>query len=91
MADNSQGGYYYSSRYLKKGDYLRLKNATVSYNLPKNWVNKMRMQNVRVYVAGSNLLTFSGLDIDPEIQSNGYYNWSMPALRTITFGLELTL
>ena len=91
VADNSQGGYYYSSRYLKKGDYLRLKNATVSYNLPKNWVNKMRMQNVRVYVAGSNLLTFSGLDIDPEIQSNGYYNWSMPALRTITFGLELTL
>lgn len=91
VADSDQGGYYYSSRYLKKGDYLRLKNATISYNLPKKWVEKIRMQNARVYVAGSNLLTFSGLDIDPEIQSNGYYNYAMPSLKTITFGLEVTL
>lgn len=91
IASNNQGGYYYSSRYLKKGDFLRLKNMTISYNIPKKLVNRIGLINARVYVAGSNLLTFSGLDIDPEIQSSGYYNYTMPAMRTITFGVEISL
>ena len=41
-------------------------------------------------MAGANLLTFSGLNIDPEIQSNGYYYYAMPAMRTVTLGLDLT-
>ena len=90
VTSNNQGGYYYSSRFLKKGDFLRLKNMTLSYNLPQNFVNKIGLLNARVYVAGSNLLTFSGLDIDPEIQSSGYYYYSMPALRSVTLGLEIS-
>lgn len=90
VADNGQGGYYYSSRYLKKGDFLRLKNLTLSYNLPKNFVQKLAMSNARIYVAGANLLTFSGLNIDPEIQASGYYYYVTPALRTVTFGIDLS-
>ena len=90
IRDNGQGGYYYSSRYLKKGDFLRLKNLTLSYNLPRTFSSKLSMSNARVYVAAANLLTFSGLNIDPEIKSNGYYYYTMPAMRTVTLGLDLT-
>jgi len=88
IADNAYGGYYDSSRYLKKGDYLRLKNLTISYDLTKVLKNKA---NARVYLAGANLLTFSGLNFDPEVRDSGYYNFSMPAMRTFSIGVELTL
>ena len=91
IASNSQSGNYYDSdNVLFKGDYLRLKNATVSYNLPKTFVNKAGITSARVYVAGANLLTFSGLHVDPEIQQSGYYNMNMPAMRTVTFGVEVS-
>lgn len=90
IQDNNQGGYYYSSRFMKKGDYLRLKNLTVSYNVPKSFTTQLGISNARVYVAGSNLLTFSGLNIDPEVPSNGRYRYSMPALRTVSLGVEVS-
>lgn len=90
IRDNGQGGYYDSSRFLHKGDFLRLKNATISYSLPKSFTQKLHMSNARIYVAGANLLTFSGLTFDPEISSNGYMNYQMPAMRTGTLGLEIT-
>lgn len=90
IRDNGQGGYYDSSRFLKKGDYLRLKNATLSYNLPKSFTQKLRMSNARIYLAGANLLTFSGLNFDPEVPASGFYNYQMPSMRTGTLGLEVT-
>ncbi len=90
VAGNNQGAYYDSDRFLHRGDYLRLKNATISYTLPRSFVNKISLSNARVYVAGANLLTFSKLHIDPEIQTNGFYSLGMPAMRTVTFGLEVS-
>jgi TonB-linked SusC/RagA family outer membrane protein len=91
IAGNTGGGYYDSSRALKKGDYLRLKNLSVSYSLPKNLKDFLRISNARIYISGTNLLTFTGLNFDPEVQSNGYYNFTLPALRTLTIGLEVSL
>lgn len=91
IAKNSQSGNYYDSdNFLFKGDYLRLKNATVSYNLPKAFMQKAGISNARVYLAGANLLTFSKLHVDPEIQQSGYYNMDMPSMRTVTFGVEVS-
>ncbi len=90
IANNNQGGYYESSRFIKEGDYLRLKNVTLSYNLSDRFTQKMRVNGARVFLSGSNLLTFSGLDIDPEIQASGYYNFYMPALRTVSLGVEVS-
>ncbi|MBR7157153.1 MAG: hypothetical protein IKD16_02015, partial [Bacteroidales bacterium] len=90
IAGNNQGGYYDSDRFLHRGDYLRLKNATISYTIPRTFVNKLSLSNARVYVAGANLLTFSKLHIDPEIQNSGFYSLGMPAMRTVTFGLEVS-
>lgn len=90
VRDNTNGGYYYSSKYVKSADFLRLKNLTLSYSLPKKVIKGAGMSNCRVYVAGTNLLTFSKLNIDPEIKQSGYYNYNMPALRTVTFGVDLS-
>jgi hypothetical protein len=42
-------------------------------------------------VSGHNLLTFTGLDFDPEVHASGYYNFTFPAVRTVTLGLEISL
>lgn len=91
VAGNSQGGYYDSSRFLSKGDYLRLKNMTVSYDLPSKVKNYLKISNARVYLSGNNLLTFSKLHFDPEVRADGYYNFYFPALRTVTLGIEISL
>ncbi len=91
VAGNTQGGYYDSSRALKKGDYLRLKNMTISYLFPKHITDAVKVSNARIYLSGNNLLTFTGLNFDPEVQSNGFYNFTFPALRTVTIGLEISL
>jgi len=62
-----------SSLWLEKGDYLRLKNVQVGYSLPQKWCNASRMKSIRIYLSGTNLLTFtkfSGYDPEVEIGRN---------------------
>lgn len=79
-----------SSFWYRDGKYLRMKSIHLGYSLPKKWISKIRLQKVKVYVEGNNLLTWSGLPegIDPEWPNvtNGYY----PQQRTVVGGLELT-
>ena len=79
-----------SSFWIVNGSYLKLKNLQLSYTLPEKLFNANSfVQNVMVYVAGTNLLTFSGFKyIDPENPgiNNGYY----PQQRTYSLGLKLT-
>ncbi|MDR0692291.1 MAG: TonB-dependent receptor [Prevotellaceae bacterium] len=84
-------GNYTSSRWIHSTDHLRLKTLTVGYRLPQNWVKKASIQNARVFVAGNNLLTWAAYkDYDPEVPISGETTWSLPALRSVTFGVELT-
>lgn len=65
--------------------YLRLKNISISYLLPQQWIDKIHIQSCRFFLQGQNLLTISPYNgIDPESQS-GFL------LRTITAGLEFNL
>lgn len=75
------------SKYLEKGDYLRLRTVTLGYNLPQEWTSALNIQNIRVNVTGNNLWTlteFSGWD--PE--SGHTYN--TPVLKNYSFGINLT-
>jgi TonB-linked SusC/RagA family outer membrane protein len=61
----------YSDFWLFDTKYLRLKNLQVGYSLPKSLIGKAGLQNIRIYLSASNLLTFapkrfSRLGIDPE-------------------------
>ncbi len=89
-----------SDRYIEDGSYIRLKNISLGYTLPKKWITKFGMENVRVYMNIQNLLTITGYDgYDPEIGAstadiNGYSygvdNGRYPSPTTYSFGLSLS-
>lgn len=60
-----------SSRYVQRGDYLRLKTVTLSYTLPKSLTNKVKLNRVRVYATAQNLLTLTKYTgWDPEVNTD---------------------
>ena len=80
-----------SSRHMHKADYLRLKNITIGYSLPKNLISKVNISDVRIYFNGSNLWTLSAYDVyDPEVNEYGSRGWETPISKTYTFGVEFT-
>lgn len=73
----------------RNGAYLRLKNVTLGYTLPRSVTSKIGLSKVRVYASGTNLFTATEFDyIDPESANvvTGYY----PQQRTISFGLDVS-
>lgn len=81
-----------STRYLEDGSYFRLKNVTLSYDFPQAWMKKAKMQGLKVYVSGDNLVTvskFSGMD--PEIDTeDGTYDTNYPVPMTVVGGIQIT-
>ncbi len=81
----------FSSRHIYNASFLRLKSVTLAYNLPKSIINKVGITNTRVYVNGTNLLTFSKYKVaDPEVNQYGTRGWETPFGKTYTFGIELS-
>lgn len=80
------GGYYGSSLWMQNGNFIRLKNASLAYNLPQAFCsNVLGGVRVKVFLEGQNLLTFSGCDlVDPEVTFT-----SSPLQRTIFTGVKL--
>lgn len=71
LTKDSQINYETSSFWLEDASYVRLKNISLGYNLPKRWLSRIGLEKAKVYVAGENLLTFSGLEgLDPESPSD---------------------
>ncbi len=57
-----------STRFLEKGDYVRLRTLTLSYNLPSNFISdNLGINSMRIYATGQNILTFTNYNGDPEI------------------------
>ncbi|WP_230324499.1 SusC/RagA family TonB-linked outer membrane protein [Bacteroides cellulosilyticus] len=78
--------------YLQNAAYMRLKNLQLGYTLPKSLINKIGLQNVRVYVSGENLLTITGLSdtMDPETAGIGKQGGTVyPLSRVYSFGLSV--
>ncbi len=85
-----------SELYIKDGSYIRLKNAQLGYTIPSNTTRKISIQNLRLYVAAENLLTFTGYDgFDPEAATGEYTRIGVdrgiyPQSRTIFVGTNIT-
>jgi len=63
---------FFHDRFMQKGDFIRLRNLQLGYNLPPSVLDKINMQHLRLYVAGTNLLTFTNFEgWDPEVVSTG--------------------
>ena len=81
----------YSTRFLQNNSYMRLKNLTLSYTLPKQLVSKASLSNVQVFVQSDNLFTIhrnQGLDPEQGITGLTYYRY--PAMRSFTGGINVT-
>ncbi|MBB1286296.1 SusC/RagA family TonB-linked outer membrane protein [Flavisolibacter sp. BT320] len=90
-----------TTRFLEKGDYVRLRNVMLSYRLPKQVLNRLKLQGLRVFAQGQNLYTWHNFQgWDPEVSSvsdidgNGanaaVTGAQYPVLRNITFGINLS-
>ncbi len=80
-----------SNRYIEDGSYLRIKNVTLGYNLPKSWYERFHVSSARLYISGTNLYTFSSYEgFDPEVGITGIDNSVYPVTRTISIGANIS-
>lgn len=85
-----------SSRYIEDGSFVRIKNVTLGYTLPKGLLKKAHFTNLRFYASAQNLKTWTDYSgYDPEVGSynqnpliNGVENGRYPIARSFTFGLN---
>ncbi|WP_165871485.1 SusC/RagA family TonB-linked outer membrane protein [Flaviaesturariibacter flavus] len=85
VKSSGQGG---GSRLWVKGDYIRLKNVMLSYDIPSNIIRRVKMSGVKVYVQGTNLATWTAApSYDPEFLGAG--TGQIPQSRNVTVGLQI--
>lgn len=88
-----------SSRFMNKGDHIRLKEMKISYSFGSLFKESIGLSNLTIYLRGTNLLTYAfdkDLDYDPESNSNswswlgkGRYWYASPVMRTMSFGIQV--
>ncbi|MCU0352267.1 MAG: TonB-dependent receptor [Cytophagales bacterium] len=87
----------HSSRFLEDGSFVRLKNISLGYNLPKEWLTRFRVQSVRILASATNLLTltrYTGPDpevstLDGSTAAQGIDFFTFPQVRTMMVGLTV--
>jgi TonB-linked SusC/RagA family outer membrane protein len=81
-----------SDRWLQNADYLNVKSLSLAYNLPKSFVSKIALENVRLSVSGENLHLFTKRQgMDPQMSFSGSGTNSYVPNRVLTFGINFTL
>ncbi len=87
------GSWKYTDMALFSASYLRVKNVTLGYTLPKQLLSNLKINKLRVYASGDNLLMFSAAKgIDPTMSLTGGMEvgaYVYPTMRTISFGVNL--
>lgn len=78
-----------SDRWVENGSYLRLKNITLAYNFPDNWLRALRLENARILFSCENVATITGYKgLDPEVGIDGIDYSSFPPSRIFNVGLS---
>jgi len=76
-----------STWWLQDGTYLRLKSFEIGYTLPKQWLQKINLSNLRIYASGTNLARWSTFKLwDPELGGNGL---NYPLQQVYNIGLSV--
>jgi len=79
-----------SDRYIEDGSYLRIKNLVFGYSLPEKACKAIHLKNLRFYLEGLNLYTFTNYSgFDPEVGSDSIDWGTYPSTRTISLGIDL--
>lgn len=93
-ASNAGLTYSENNRWRRPSDYLRLKNVELGYSLPQEWTRKAKIQSIRIFVSGTNLLTvcdpfIKGFDPERNSTGTGSYAFDYPLTRTINIGVDI--
>jgi len=83
-----------STRFLYKGDYIRLRNVSFGYNFNKSVLSKLNLSSLNLYVRGTNLFTHiydKKLPFDPEQNINSQSNFNFFINKSVTFGINVGL
>ena len=90
---NSNNETRFSTYFVERGDYLKLRSAELGYDIPKRWLDKARIEELRIFFVGTNLFTVfkkSGSQAytaqDPSLPGSIY-----PQATNVTFGLNISL
>jgi TonB-linked SusC/RagA family outer membrane protein len=81
-----------SSRFLYDGDYLRLKDLVLGYNLPSSLIKPIGFDDITLSVRGTNVWTWvkdDRLKYDPEVRADGFTNLTTPPVKSVVFGINL--
>lgn len=87
---NPTSGHLASTRWLYKGDYVRLRDVRLAYTLPKNIVQRVLLGSATIYAQGTNLWTSDYMGMDPEQGFEGDTWFQYPNAKTITFGVDIS-
>ena len=88
-----------SSRYIVDGSYIRLRNVTFGYNVDSKSLRNLKIEKLRLYVSGQNLLTFTKYPYwDPEVNADSFDSniakgndfYTPPQPRTLLVGLNVS-
>ncbi|CAL1517754.1 TonB-dependent receptor [Chitinophaga sp. MM2321] len=84
-----------SSFWMGNSSYLRLKSATLSYTIPSKIMDRIKIQQARIYVSGQNLVTWTKLiNYDPEVGPNNSWipngTWGYPNQKAVSIGANIT-
>lgn len=83
-----------STRFLFKGDYMRLKDAVLGYRLPASLLSRVKLTGASVYVRGTNMFTYAFDEetrkgFDPETQADGFTGLETPPIKSVVFGVNI--
>lgn len=92
LAGNSTNSYNFgTTRFLQRGDYLRVKDITLSYNLPTELLSKANVSGLKLYLSAQNIYTFHDVDWwDPERGVDGIGYGIYPMTKALIGGIELS-
>lgn len=85
--NRDQNMLYFSTLGYEKGDFVKIKDVTLAYNVPLKWIAKIGLSRLRVYGTMKNFFTFTSVkDYDPESNGSIYY----PITKEIVFGVNVS-
>ncbi|MFU1858448.1 SusC/RagA family TonB-linked outer membrane protein [Sphingobacterium sp. CZ-UAM] len=96
VLEDQNGNSRESTRFLESGDFIRLRQLQLGYTLPKNLLHAIRSENLRFYISGQNMYTWTKYKgIDPEfapsgVLSTGVDRYIFPFTKSYSFGIQFT-
>jgi hypothetical protein len=90
---STPAGYYRGTQYMYDGSYVRLKNAEIAYTVTKQFIKRMGLENLRIYINGNNLYTWTKMPDDRESNFAGT-GWASqgayPTVKRYNLGINIT-